>query len=76
MAAPKKIVPSRIASKYYEVLSDGILGAMQPSEGEATPNQFHVLKGRVSGADLIAAGVDIEWQLKIGYIEELGYSLA
>ncbi len=71
MAPVKK--SSQFQSKLYVVLNDGILGATQPDQGEAAPHQFHVLKGQVTGADLIAAQVDVEWQLKIGNLEELGY---
>ena len=74
MAPPKKIITSAVQNKWYRVVSDGILGANQPEEGDAAPHQFQVLKGNVSGADLIAAGVDIAWQIKIGYLEELGYA--
>jgi len=71
--AQGKVITKQVQAKYYEVLNDGILGAVQPAEGEAAPHQFNVLKGRVTGADLIAAGVDINWQIKIGNLEELGY---
>ena len=69
MAAQKSVVKSKI----YMVLNDGILGAKQPESSEAAPHQFALLKGQVTGADLIAAGVDIEWQLSIHNLEELGY---
>jgi hypothetical protein len=71
--APQKAITKSVQSKIYLVLNDGILGAVQPAEGEATPSQFSVLKGQVTGADLVAAGVDIAWQIKIGNLEELGY---
>jgi hypothetical protein len=73
MAPPKKVITSQAQSKIYQVINDGILGASQPSEGEAAPHQWQVLKGQVTGADLVAAGVDIAWQISIGNLQELGY---
>jgi hypothetical protein len=72
MAAAQK--KPDISAKYYTVLVDAILGAHQPEDAEAQPHQWRVLKGNVTGADLIAAGVDIGWQLRIGALEELGYA--
>lgn len=70
MAAKKK----EVQVKYYRVMVDAILGADQPADGEASPYQFRPLRDEfVSSADLIAAQVDIAWQLKIGALEELGY---
>ncbi len=70
MAPIKK---TQAQSKLYQVLNDGILGAVQSTDAEALPHQYNVLKGQVTSADLVAAGVDINWQLQIGNLEELGY---
>lgn len=71
MAAQKK---QKIEEKYYRVMVDAILGADQPSDGEAPPQNFRPLKNEfVTSSELIAAGVDVKWQLKIGALEELGY---
>lgn len=71
-AQTKKKAPVQV--KYYRVMVDAILGADQPAEGEASPFQFRPIKDEfVTSADLIAAGVDIAWQLKVGALEELGY---
>lgn len=71
-AAAKKKAP--IQEKYYRVMVDAILGADQPADGEAPPQNFRPLKNEfVTSSELIAAGVDIKWQLRTGALEELGY---
>ena len=69
MARPKKVITLDISAKYYEVLTDGILGSIEHIN-ESTPQQLKVLKGRVTGADLVAAGCDIEWLVSTGQITE------
>lgn len=61
-----------IENKYYEVLNDAILGSIE-HVNESSPFQYAKLEGTVSSADLRAAGVDIEWQIKIGALREVGY---
>lgn len=65
-----------VAQVYYRVLNDGILGA-KPTEQEARPDDFLVLKGDdngiISASDLRAAGVDIDFQVKAGTLVEVDY---
>lgn len=61
-----------IRDKYYEILVDAILGSTE-HVNESSPFQYAKLEGTVSSADLRAAGVDIDWQLKIGALREVGY---
>lgn len=70
--ATTKVIKPQAQSKMYAVLVDAILGCTE-HVNEAQPNNYRVLQGNVSEADLVAAGVDIAWQLKIGAIEELGF---
>lgn len=71
--AVKKKVTATDREKWYQVTNDGILGAHQPETGEAAPHQFAVLKDVVSHKQLVDAGVDVAFQLKIGVLEPLGY---
>jgi hypothetical protein len=75
MAPAKKVVTPEVQAKYYNVLVDAILGGVN-GDAEARPEQYRILKGQVSGADLVAAGADIEWLLRSGQIEELGWAPA
>lgn len=73
--AQSKVITKAAQNKYYQVLVDHILAGTN-GELEARPDQLKLLTGRVSGADLIAAGCDIKWLLASGAIEELGYEPA
>jgi hypothetical protein len=73
MAAQKKVITRAVEAKHYQVVVDSILAGTNGPE-EARPDQLKPLKGVVSGADLVAAGCDIEWLLRVGSIEELGYA--
>lgn len=57
---------------HYNVLADHITG----ESPNAAQQNVMVIGGRVSEGDLLRAGVDIEWLLSIGSIEEAGYHLA
>lgn len=55
--------------KLYDIMVDSITGAsIRPEEQNIT-----VLKGRVTSADLDAAGVDKAWLIKSGAIVDAGF---
>lgn len=62
------LVPAGMLVKVYDIVADAILGVGH------TPEAPGILKGRVTRADLEAAGVDFEWLLKTEAIIEAGYA--
>lgn len=57
-----------VLTRMYEIV-DAITGASPRVEEQ----NVSVLKGRVSDADLDAAGVDKEWLIKTGAIQDVGF---
>lgn len=72
--AVKKAITREVRESLYQINTDGILGAKPRADGENIPSDYAVLRGQVTGADLVAAGVDIEWLLNTGQITKLGFS--